>query len=115
MDLEKVHRVCDGSRWDADQGGSRPSLPPAWQDLSFNSFEQLCINYANENLQYLFNKIVFQEEQVCSPHTRACPALLVKGLPEDIKSVGKHGESGAGRSGMHEACAMEGKVLGCRV
>lgn len=115
MDLEKVHRVCDGSRWDADQGGSRPSLPPAWQDLSFNSFEQLCINYANENLQYLFNKIVFQEEQVCSPHTHVCPALLVKGLPENTKSVGKHGESGACRSGMHEACAMEGKVLGCRV
>lgn len=53
------------------QGGAGPASPPAWQDLSFNSFEQLCINYANENLQYLFNKIVFQEEQVCgaSIHT----------------------------------------------
>ncbi|KAI4533391.1 hypothetical protein MG293_016410 [Ovis ammon polii] len=37
-----------------------------FEDLSFNSFEQLCINYANESLQYLFNKIIFQEEQVRS-------------------------------------------------
>ncbi|XP_058637959.1 LOW QUALITY PROTEIN: unconventional myosin-XV [Onychostoma macrolepis] len=34
-----------------------------FESLTFNSFEQLCINYANESLQFFFSKIIFKQEQ----------------------------------------------------
>ncbi|KAI9921742.1 hypothetical protein PsorP6_000137 [Peronosclerospora sorghi] len=58
-----------------------------FEDMIENSFEQLCINYANEALQHQFNQYIFEEEQrlyrdeairwsfVDFPNNRACLEL----------------------------------------
>lgn len=85
--------------------GPGPASPHSRQDLSFNSFEQLCINYANESLQYLFNKIVFQEEQVrVVRHALSRPA----GRWASSEADGLCWEPAHAK-----ACVMEGQVRGC--
>ncbi|XP_051940533.1 unconventional myosin-XV [Hippocampus zosterae] len=34
-----------------------------FEELQVNSFEQLCINFANETLQFFFHKVIIQQEQ----------------------------------------------------
>lgn len=41
-----------------------PLCTPWLQDLGVNSFEQLCINYANEQLQQFVTRAVISQEQV---------------------------------------------------
>ena len=65
-----------------------------FEDFKVNSFEQLCINFANEKLQQHFNAQVFKQEQeiyireairwdpIDEPDNQACIAMLANRPPE---------------------------------
>lgn len=69
-----------------------------FENFEYNSFEQLCINYANEHIQGLFNTTILESEQKLyseekiywknvNPQTNDLCLKLIDGKPQGIFSI----------------------------
>lgn len=87
-----------------------------FENFQINSFEQLCINFANEGLQNHYNKFTFKnDEEECKAEGIACPLI---NFPDNTACLAMIDGGGAERKGatgifpiLDEECYFKGGTV----